>query len=45
MPHDLWRQLIAGTHEALDVLVYAGSFLFEQLDFTTTVREKASQGV
>jgi transcriptional regulator with XRE-family HTH domain len=45
VPHDTWRQLIASTHEALDVLVYAGTFLFEQLDFTETVRDKARQGV
>lgn len=45
VPHDTWTQLIASTHEALDVLVYAGTFLFEQLDFAATVRDKARQGV
>ena len=32
VPADLWRQLIVSTREALDVLVYAGTFLFEQHD-------------
>jgi len=45
VPHDTWRQLIASTHEAMDVLVYAGTFLFEQLDFTATIQEKANKGV
>lgn len=45
VPHDLWRQLVTGTREAMDVLVYAGSFLFEQLDLIATVRAKAAQGV
>ena len=31
--------------EAIDILVYAGSFLFEQYDFLETIRRKADQGV
>lgn len=45
VPHATWYQLIDSTHEALDVLVYAGTFLFEQLDFAATVCEKSLQGV
>ncbi len=45
VPHDTWRQFIASAHEAIDVLVYAGTFLFEQLDFTATAQEKTRQGV
>ncbi len=45
VPADLWRQLITGTREALDVLVYAGTFLFEQYDLTATIQEKAVAGV
>lgn len=45
VPHDTWRQLIAGAREAIDILVYAGTFLFEQLDLTTVMREKSRQGV
>lgn len=45
VPHNTWQQLIAGTHEAMDILVYAGTFLFEQLDIVTTIRAKATQGV
>lgn len=45
VPHSTWQQLFASTHEAMDILVYAGTFLFEQLDIVTTIREKARQGV
>jgi hypothetical protein len=45
VPHDTWHQLVANTHEAMDVLVYAGTFLFDQLDLPSTIREKARQGV
>lgn len=45
VPVDTWRQLIDGTREALDVLVYAGSFLFEQLEFVETIDKKARDGV
>lgn len=45
VPQETWRQLMAATHEAVDVLVYAGSFLFEQLDFVEWVGKKARQGV
>lgn len=45
VPQDTWRQLMASTHEALDILTYAGTFLFEQLDLVAIIREKARQGV
>lgn len=45
VPHAVWQQLIASTHEALDVLTYAGTFLFEQHDIVSVLREKATQGV
>lgn len=44
IPHDTWAQLMVGAREAIDVLVYAGSFLFEQYDFTATVTKKAAEG-
>jgi DNA-binding transcriptional regulator YdaS (Cro superfamily) len=45
VPHDVWRQLIAGTREALDVLTYAGTFLFEQHDLVDVIREKSAASV
>jgi Helix-turn-helix domain len=45
VPHDVWQQLIGSTHEAMDVLTYAGTFLFEQHDICTVMRNKAAQGV
>ena len=45
VPQDVWQQLIASTHEALDVLTYAGTFLFEQHDICSVLRKKSAQGV
>jgi hypothetical protein len=45
VPHTVWQQLIASTHEALDVLTYAGTFLFEQHDICAVLHDKAAQGV
>jgi hypothetical protein len=45
VPHETWRQLIAGTREALDLLTYAGTFLFEQLNIVDVLREKSAAGV
>ena len=42
---DAWNQLIASTHEALDVLTYAGKFLFEPYDICSVLRAKSAQGV
>jgi hypothetical protein len=45
VPHETWRQLIAGTREAIDLLTYAGTFLFEQLNIVDVLREKSAAGV
>jgi transcriptional regulator with XRE-family HTH domain len=45
IPHDTWVRLMEGARESIDILVYAGSFLFEQYDFLETIRRKAAQGV
>ena len=45
VPHPVWQRLIASTREALDVLTYAGTFLFEQHDLCSVLREKSAQGV
>ncbi len=45
VPSETWHKLIDGAREAIDVLVYAGTFLFEQYDFTTAVEEKSDHGV
>ena len=45
IPQETWAQLMNGAREAIDVLVYAGSFLFEQYDFLDTIRRKAVDGV
>lgn len=45
VPHETWRQLISATHEAFDVLTYAGTFLFEQHNIVDVLREKAAAGV
>lgn len=45
IPHDTWARLMDGAREAIDILVYAGSFLFEQYDFLDVIRRKAAQGV
>jgi hypothetical protein len=45
VPHAAWAQLIAGAREALDVLTYAGTFLFEQHNIVDVLREKSAAGV
>ncbi|MGQ0576733.1 MAG: helix-turn-helix domain-containing protein [Pseudonocardia sp.] len=45
VPHAVWSELIAGTREALDVLTYAGTFLFEQHDIVEVLRAKSAAGV
>ena len=45
VPHAVWAQLISVTHEALDILTYAGTFLFEQHNFVDVLREKSAAGV
>ena len=45
VPHGVWTQLIGGAREALDVLTYAGTFLFEQHNIVDVLREKSAAGV
>lgn len=45
VPGDVWRSLFAQAHDEINVLVYAGSFLFEAYDLVETVRAKARLGV
>ncbi len=45
VPHAVWSQLIGGAREALDVLTYAGTFLFEQHDIVEVLRTKSAAGV
>jgi hypothetical protein len=45
VPHAVWAQLIGGAREALDVLTYAGTFLFEQHNIVDVLREKSAAGV
>lgn len=45
VPHDVWRSLMQGATEHLDVLVYAGGFLVESLDFVNVIRAKAAADV
>jgi transcriptional regulator with XRE-family HTH domain len=44
VPHEVWRALMAQTHNTIEVLVYAGGFLVEALGFADLVAEKASKG-
>lgn len=44
VPHDVWRSLMRQANEKIQVLVYAGGFLVESLDFVNVVREKSKQG-
>lgn len=45
VPHDTWRQLMRQATNTIQVLVYAGGFLVESLDFVNVVRMKALAGV
>ncbi|WP_433681210.1 XRE family transcriptional regulator [Nocardia sp. CA-119907] len=45
VPHEVWRSLMQQATDHIDVLVYAGGFLVESLDFVNVVRAKASAGV
>src|SRR5690606_10228481 len=42
VPHEVWRSLMQQATEHIDVLVYAGGFLVESLDFVNVVRTKAN---
>ncbi|MEV0343188.1 helix-turn-helix transcriptional regulator [Nocardia sp. NPDC050713] len=45
VPHEVWRSLMRQAAGHIDVLVYAGGFLVESLDFVNVVRSKAQAGV
>ncbi|MFD4404362.1 XRE family transcriptional regulator [Nocardia sp. NPDC058499] len=45
VPHEVWRSLMKQAGDHIDVLVYAGGFLVESLDFVNVVRTKAHAGV
>lgn len=44
VPHELWRELITGARETMDVLVYSGTFLHEQHDIGAIVEDKTRHG-
>jgi transcriptional regulator with XRE-family HTH domain len=45
VPFALWTDLIRGTTEAVDVLVFSGQFLVEQHDLLPVIRAKEAAGV
>ncbi|AHH17644.1 hypothetical protein NONO_c28520 [Nocardia nova SH22a] len=45
VPHEVWHALMRQASSRIDVLVYAGGFLVESLDFVNIVRTKASANV
>lgn len=45
VPYEVWQQLIKGTREAFEVLMYAATFLFEQHDLGSVIRQKSQEGV
>lgn len=45
VPHEVWRSLMRQATNRIDVLVYAGGFLVESLDFVDVVRSKAAADV
>lgn len=45
VPHEVWRSLMQQAADHIDVLVYAGGFLVESLNFVNVVRAKATAGV
>lgn len=45
VPHEVWRSLMRQATSKIDVLVYAGGFLVESLDFVNVVKEKSAEGV
>lgn len=45
VPQHTWHQLFDGAREAIDVLFYAGTHVFEQHDLVRTLGRKAAEGV
>ncbi|NUS43735.1 MAG: XRE family transcriptional regulator [Mycobacteriaceae bacterium] len=44
VPHEVWRSLMRQATSHVEILVYAGGFLVESLDFVNVVRAKAEAG-
>lgn len=44
VPGDVWRSLLGQASDEVNVLVYAGSFLFEAYDLVNTIRSKTQAG-
>jgi hypothetical protein len=45
VPREIWRALFAGAGERIDVLVYSGLFLAEDVDLMDLLATKAAEGV
>ncbi|MFC9436745.1 helix-turn-helix domain-containing protein [Nocardia sp. NPDC057030] len=44
VPHEVWRSIMRQASTSIEILVYAGGFLVESLDFVNVVRAKAEAG-
>lgn len=44
VPAELWRGLIDSAHEAIDVLTFSASFLFDSYDLSGVAKVKAEEG-
>ncbi|MEU2043825.1 XRE family transcriptional regulator [Nocardia niwae] len=44
VPHDVWRALMRQASQTVEILVYAGGFLVESLDFVNVIRAKSAAG-
>jgi hypothetical protein len=45
VPREVWRALFAGASESIDVLVYSGLFLAEDVDLVGVLAARAREGV
>jgi hypothetical protein len=45
VPHDVWSRLIDSAGEAIDLLFYAGTHMFEQHDLIAALARKSAKGV
>ncbi|WP_433196663.1 helix-turn-helix domain-containing protein [Nocardia sp. CA-107356] len=44
VPHDVWRALLRQASKNIEILVYAGGFLVESLDFVNVAQAKSEAG-
>ena len=44
VPGEVWRSLLRQARQQVDILIYAGSFLFEAYDLVETIRTKSAEG-